>query len=281
MHTYLPSSIIFQLGSLSIHWYGLLVTAGFLAGLFVLVRLFRFYGRPPAEAYDLFFYVIIFGLLGARIYYVFYDWAYYSGHLIDVFKVWQGGLAIHGAIIAALLTIYFYSRRRGWTVLVITDIVAACVPLALAIGRWGNYFNQELFGRPTNLPWGIPISLANRPAEYITSQYFHPTFLYESLMDLALAAVLLCWHCRCLKQAAKSQLEVRPGEITLGFLFGYSLIRFVTEFWRVDYSPLVFGLRWAQVLSGVVMVGVIGFWLKIKTQNSKLESQNHSSKLKT
>jgi phosphatidylglycerol:prolipoprotein diacylglycerol transferase len=277
MFTTSPSSILLHLGPVTVHWYGVLVVAGFLAGLGVLLYLFKNYGFKKEEAYDLFFYVIIFGLLGARLYYVAYAWSYYSENWLDIPKIWQGGLAIHGAIIGAFLTIYFYSQRKKWPVWLITDMVATILPLSLAIGRWGNYFNQELFGKPTNLPWGIPIDLANRPEGYTDFVYFHPTFLYESLLDLVLFLVLFRWQKKRFKIENPSpqstvrspQSQIQQGGITLLFLFGYSAIRFSMEFLRTDYSPEIWGLRWAQVLSVVVMGGVAIAFLVLKIRKGQ------------
>ncbi|MBI5621964.1 prolipoprotein diacylglyceryl transferase [Candidatus Falkowbacteria bacterium] len=266
-----PNKILLDLGVISIHWYGLLVVAGFFLGLLVLVQLFKKYKLPVDEAYDLFFYTILFGLLGARIYYVAYAWSYYATHPTDIVKIWQGGLAIHGAIIAAVLTVYFYSQRKGWNPWKITDLVATGVPIAMALGRWGNYFNQELFGTPTDLPWGIPIDLANRPEQYVNFSRFHPTFLYESLLDLCLFALLLLMHRRRLQSKQGEGRGYGAGNVTLVFLFGYSFIRFLMEFFRTDYSPVWLDLRWAQLLSLVIMmvIVVVTLWKFIKQKTAE------------
>ncbi|MFA5076266.1 MAG: prolipoprotein diacylglyceryl transferase [Patescibacteria group bacterium] len=267
-HSYYPSPTLLSLGPVNIHWYGLLVVLGFLAGLAVVVYLFKKYSLPVNQAYDLFFYLIIFGLIGARIYYVLYSWEYYSQHLSEVIKVWRGGLAIHGAIIAALVTLYFYCRQKKYSFGLLTDIIATAVPLSLAIGRWGNYFNQELFGRPTNLPWGIGISWFNRPAAYQNFEYFHPTFLYESLLDLIVFGVLMLLHRRRLGRT-EDKRWVSRGNITLSFLLLYSVVRFNMEFLRLDSSPVVFGVRWAQLVSAIIFVGILVFWLVQFFRNKK------------
>jgi len=260
MFTYIPNRVLLEIGPLTVHWYGLLVVTGFLVGFSVFYYLFKKYQLKTDGAYNLFFYTIIFGLIGARVYYIFYAWSYYSQHPLDILKVWQGGLAIHGAIIAAVVVIYFYSKKKGWSVWLITDLAATALPLSLAIGRWGNYFNQELFGRPTDLPWGIPVAVVSRPAEFINFTHFHPTFLYEFILDLILFGILMFIHFRKFRN---QKLEIRnwkSGNITLLFLFGYSLIRFLMEFLRVDYSPVFWGMRWAQLVSLIIMVAVIIFW---------------------
>jgi phosphatidylglycerol:prolipoprotein diacylglycerol transferase len=253
MFTTPPPAILFNLGPLAVHYYGLLVVAGFVLGLVVVVSLFKKNNWQVDEAYNLFFYCIVFGLVGARLYYVAYAWDYYSAQPVDIVKIWQGGLAIHGAIIAAVVTIYFYAKKRKLNLWQLTDIVATAVPLSMALGRWGNYFNQELFGTPTSLPWGIPIELAHRPEQYLNFSFFHPTFLYESLLDLGLFVILWQVQARQIKLGEKAKF----GTTTLLFLFGYSLIRFLLEFWRTDFSPEFLGVRWAQGLSAVIMAAVL------------------------
>jgi phosphatidylglycerol:prolipoprotein diacylglycerol transferase len=272
LHTFLPQPILVQIGPLAIHWYGLLVASGILAGFLAVYYLAKQYGLAKEHLYNLSFYLIIFGLIGDRLYYVIYAWPYYAKHLLDIFKVWQGGLAIHGAMIAGLLVIYFYSQKHKLKFTFLTDLLVIALPLAMAIGRWGNYFNQELFGLPTNLPWGIPINEINRPAQFITVPYFQPTFLYESLLNLAIFAILLGWHqIRLAKN--KNNLDKIPGlgNITLIYFILYSLSRLSTEFLRLDYSPYFLGLRWAQFVSVLIIISCLCllmakfYYKKIKT----------------
>jgi len=262
-----PNSVLLSLGPLTVRWYGLLVVAGFLAGLFVCRYLFKKYKLPEMVVYDLFFYVIIFGLVGARFYYVLYAWDYYSQYPLDIFKIWQGGLAIHGAIIAALVVIYFFAKKRKFNFWQISDIVATCLPLSLAIGRFGNYFNQELFGKPTNLPWGIPIDPDYRPVGYENFTHFHPTFIYEAILDIVLFGILFWLSLRRVKQSEirNQKSEIGEGHVTLLFLVSYSVIRFMMEFLRLDYSPVILGIRWEQIFAVVIIIisGVV-WWIKRK-----------------
>src|SRR3990167_4879685 len=161
---------------------------------------------------ELAFGLVVSGLVGARLYHVLNEWSYYWAHPLRIFAVWNGGLAIHGALIAGLIFLWFYTKRQSTSYLPsdamhqalqagklpatsylfwLLDLLAPAVLLGQAIGRWGNYFNQELFGYPTSLPWSIPISLENRPLAFQTANYFHPTFLYESLWDLMGFVLLL------------------------------------------------------------------------------------------
>ncbi len=250
MITYLPDAIALSLGPLAIHWYGIFLVSGVIAALLVIRQRWPGTGRTKDQLFDLVFVLLLGGLLGARLYYVIYAWSYYVAHLDEIIQIWRGGLAIHGAWIGGLVAGWLYSRRHHWQFWPLVDRLVIGLPLGQAIGRWGNYFNQELFGRPTTAPWGIPIDLENRPVGLEQFNYFHPTFLYESVLALVLFGLLLL-----------SSRSTRPvGEQTAIYVFGYSLIRFLMEFWRIDYSPEVFGVRWAQIFSAAMMVGVVGWW---------------------
>jgi len=253
LHTFNPQPILFRLGSLGIHWYGFLIAMGALLAFLVFYYLAQKYGLKKDDIYNLVFYVVIFGLIGDRLYYVFYAWGYYSKNLLDIFKIWEGGLAIHGAMIAGLVVIIIYARRHKLSPWLILDILVVSLALAMAIGRWGNYFNQELFGWPTNLPWGIPILPEHRMAELMNFKYFHPTFLYESLWDLMIFVSLFSWHkLRLAKQKIPGQIR-GLGNISLVYFILYSVGRFLNEFLRIDYSPYFLGLRWAQIMSLVII----------------------------
>ncbi len=262
LHTFYPNPILWQLAWLKIHWYGFLIALGALLGFLVFLYLAKRYGLKKDDVYDLTFYVVIFGLIGDRLYYVIYAWPYYSKNLLDVFKVWEGGLAIHGAMIAGLAVIYFFGRRHKINPWLLLDLGVVALALAMAFGRWGNYFNMELFGRPTDLAWGIPILPANRPVGFEYSQYFHPTFLYESLWNLIIFFSLFGWH---LIRLAKNKIpeQIRGiGNIALVYFILYSLGRVGSEFLRLDYSPYFLGLRWAQFTSLVIIficLGLIGY----------------------
>ena len=267
LHTYHPKSIIFSLGPISIHWYGFLMVLGIIGGFFIIWQLAKFYGIRKEQLFDIAFYGLIFGLIGARIYYVAYLWDYYSKNLLDILKIWQGGLAIHGIIIGGFAAIWFYARKNKLNFWLLADLVAIGLSFGQIIGRWGNYFNQELFGRPTNLPWGIPIDPFNRPADFVRNEYFHPTFLYESLWNLVVFLIILGWQLvRARKQPAplrgarpgKTENRKQYGNIFLGYLIFYSLGRFFIEFLRVDPMPALWGMRWAQIMSlGIILASGI------------------------
>jgi phosphatidylglycerol---prolipoprotein diacylglyceryl transferase len=276
MHTFNPQPILIKIGFLEIHWYGFLIALGACLAFAVVYYLSRQYALKNDDIYNLVFYAVIFGLLGDRLYYVFYAWEFYSKNLLDIFKIWEGGLAIHGAMIAGLAVVYIYAKKHKLSPWLILDIFVVGLALAMAIGRWGNYFNQELFGLPTNLPWGIPILSQNRPAQFLAYQYFHPTFLYESLWNLFIFAALFTWHkIRLAKYKIPEQVR-GSGDIALAYFMLYSLGRFGNEFLRTDYSPLVLNIRWAQLVSAIIFLIALGIlvykiYLRLRIKHPKFD----------
>jgi phosphatidylglycerol:prolipoprotein diacylglycerol transferase len=254
LHTFQPQPILLEIGWLKIYWYGFLIAIGIVLAFLVILYLAKKYKLDKDHVYNLAFYLIVFGLIGDRLYYVIYAWDYYSQNLLDIFKIWQGGLAIHGAMIAGLLVLYIYGKKNDLKFGFLADLFVIGLPLAMFFGRFGNYFNMELFGLPTDLPWGIPIIEAKRPAQYLTSTYFHPTFLYESLWNLIIFIVLFAWHKLRLNKYKNPDKIQGLGNIALIYFILYSLGRFLNEFLRLDYSPYFLGLRWAQFISLIIII---------------------------
>lgn len=261
LHTYNPQPIVANLGPLTIHWYGLFLALAALAGYLVFRRSGRAYRINLPDLENLFFWTVLFGFIGARLYHVLNEWDFYAAHPQDIVRIWNGGLAIHGALIAGGVVFMLYSRKRKLSFWLLADIVAPALVLGQAIGRWGNYFNQELFGRPTNLPWGIPIETINRPLDYIGSTYFHPTFLYESLGSLLLFLLLLFLHRKRLQNQKNADFKKTAGIIFLTYLIADSLIRFGTELLRVDRVPQVFDVRLPLLVSIAIALGAAIVWL--------------------
>lgn len=275
LHNFDPQPLLFSFGFLKVYWYGVFIVLGMSVGLLVVLFLTKRYKIDRDYILDLCFYLLIFGFLGARIYDVFLEWSYYSNHLVDIFKVWQGGLAIHGGILAGILVIYFFVRRRpvlGLSTrdgfLFISSLLVVGLAIGQTIGRWGNYFNQELFGRPSNSPWSIFINPANRPMEYMNNSWFHPTFLYESLGCFIIFIVLFCLHWYFFKK--KSYNTPRYLLIVSLYLILYSILRFFLEFVRIDFAPIVLGWRWPQIMSLLLILVTIGFnfWFYKKVKNN-------------
>lgn len=251
LHNFNPGPILFSFGPVSLHWYGLFMAVGIISALLVAIRLADQSGISKGTIYDLSFWLIVWGLVGARIYDVLLELPYYIERPSAIIKIWQGGLAIHGAIIAGLLVLIFYAKRRKLDFWILASFFMPGLALAQAIGRWGNYFNQELFGRPTDLPWGIPIDIANRPINYLDNIYFHPTFLYESIGNLIIFVLLLFLYFHLKKL---NKLNSSAKLIVLSYLLLYSLLRFFLEFIRIDYAPVFFGLRMPQIASLLIFI---------------------------
>lgn len=251
LHTFHPSRTLATFGGFTIYWYGLAYVAAILAGILLTRWLARKKNLDAGWLIDLTTLLFIAGIIGARLWYVLaIEPSYFLAHPWDTIKIWHGGLAIHGGIAGALSALWWWIRRHHLSFLDLADLLTPALALGQAIGRWGNYFNQELFGRPTMLPWGIPIDLENRIAPFTDAQYFHPTFLYESIGDLLIAAILIV----ALRRFGA------PGRTTFLYLFLYSTLRFTLEFIRIDPVSTFGGLRLPQWVSiGVIAIAFMGF----------------------
>ena len=233
-----PSSpIIFEAGPFALRYYGLCIALGIAAGTWLTSRELARKGYDPALALDALFFTVPLGFIGARAYHVATDYDLYTGDPFPgVFAVWNGGLGIYGAVIGGFIGVLIFARVRGISPLVFADAAAPGLILAQAIGRWGNYFNQELFGRPSKLPWAIEIAPDNRPADFADATAFHPTFLYESIWNLLVCLALL-WIARRFADRLKN------GDILLLYVSLYSVGRFFVEALRVDPAFLIGNFR--------------------------------------
>jgi len=250
LHAFHPSPILASIGPINIYWYGFFIMLAVLAALTVAIYLAKLHSIKKEAIIDLAFWLIVGGLIGARIYDVFLELPYFLANPLNIFKIWQGGLAIHGAIIGGLIALWLYAKKYQHNFWQLAAIIATSLPLAQAIGRWGNYFNQELFGYPTNLAWGIPIDLAHRPWQYLNYEYFHPTFLYESLGNLIIFIILFTLH---IKKVTTRLPDGQGYELRVtSYLLLYSLLRFATEFIRLDATPAFLGPRLPQLVSLII-----------------------------
>ena len=246
-----PGSGTLRIGPLPLHMYGLMLAIGVLVAYAVTERRWKRWGHDPQEIGDIAVPVVIGGVIGARVYHLFtgYDWD--AGGFTGIFQVWKGGLSIWGAVLGGGIALAIMARRRHLDVVRLMDAVAPGVVLAQAIGRWGNYFNQELFGRPTSLPWGLEIDLAHRPAGYVQYDTFQPTFLYESLWCLLVFGVLV---------GAERRFGLRRGQTVSLYVALYTFGRIWTEMLRVDDATRLFGVRFNLMLTIVLCVGgVVAF----------------------
>lgn len=253
-----PGPILKQLGPITIRWYGLLIATAVLVGVILSQNLAKHRHVDPELLGDLSIWLVIGAIPLARLYYVTFQWEEYANHPELIFAVWQGGIAIHGAIIGGVIATLIFARLKRVSFWQLVDLVAPSLILGQALGRWGNFFNSEAFGRPTDLPWKLFIPQNRRPSEYIDYSYFHPTFLYESLWDVMVFGLLLVLFFRGLK--GKPQLKV--GTIALVYMVTYSIGRFWIEGLRTD-SLMLGSLRIAQVVSLVeIVLGLFGLvWL--------------------
>ena len=246
-----PGPIAFQVGPLTFRWYGILMASAMAIGLWLAHREARRRGLDPENLLKASELALLGGLVGARLYYVAFNLDYYAAVPGKIFAVWEGGLAIHGGVLGGIIVGGGYAWLRHLPLTTYLDIAAPSLAVGQAIGRWGNYFNEEAFGTPTSLPWKLFISPDHRPIEYAQVEFFHPTFLYESLWDLGVFALLM-WVFR-------RRFERAPGALFLTYLGLYSVGRFFTEGLRTD--ALMLGpLRIAQVVStlgvAAALVGV-------------------------
>jgi phosphatidylglycerol:prolipoprotein diacylglycerol transferase len=251
-----PGAIAFQIGPLAVRWYGLLIATGVLLGTTLAHRDAMRRGLDPDVLINGIVITVLAALVGARTYYVLFNWDYYSAHPSRIVAIWEGGLAIHGGLIAGAFTLILFCRYAHFSLPVATDIMVPGLILGQAIGRWGNFFNSEAFGYPTDLPWKLSIDPAHRPPQFAGYDFFHPTFLYESLWDLLVFCIL--WF------VLRKRLESRPGALFLCYLGLYSIGRFFVEGLRTD-SLMLGSLRAAQVLSVILVVlSAAGFWLMLR-----------------
>jgi len=241
----------FDIGPLFIRFYGLIIMSGAVAGAFLAVREARRRGYDSEIVWDLFVYLLIGGIVGARIWHILtpspstgITTGWYLTHPLDALAVWKGGLGIPGAVIGGLIALYFYSRRTGIDFVEWTDIISPSLALGQAVGRWGNFFNQELYGAPTNLPWKIFIAPEHRLANYLNVEFYHPLFLYESIWNFT-NMFLLLWISRRYADSLKG------GDIFLTYLIVYPIGRFFLDFLRLDAS-MVGGININQSIMGVV-----------------------------
>ncbi len=224
-----PGDVAFQLGNADIHWYGIIMSVSMLCALFMILFLRKKYFKDISVDFicDLSFYVIIFGIIFARLYYVILDFDYFSKNIFVIPAVWNGGISIQGAIIGATLIGWYYCKYENVKFLRVADLFSFGAVIGQIIGRWGNFFNSEAFGLPTNMPWKLFIPYPLRPLEFKQFEYFHPTFLYESLLNIVVLSVLLY----LLKKFGKNR---KDGVIFCSYIILYSVVRIIIETFRTD-----------------------------------------------
>lgn len=247
----------FELGPLSFRFYGLLIALAVILGVFLSQKLAKYRQVDPGLLGDLVVWLVLGAIPAARLYYVLFQWDYYQTHPDQILKIWEGGLAIHGAILGGALAALIFCRLQRVSFWQMADLVAPSLILGQAIGRWGNFFNSEAYGAPTDLPWKLYIPPEHRyslPPELRQFEYFHPTFLYESLWDLLVFFLLMGLFFK--------YPQAKRGTLFLVYAIGYSAGRFWIEGLRTD-SLMLGPVRVAQLVSLVsIGFGLLGLlWL--------------------
>jgi prolipoprotein diacylglyceryl transferase len=246
-----PPTAVWQLGPVPVRAYALCILAGILVAIWIGNRRWIARGGSPGVVGDVAMWAVPFGIVGARLYHVATDWESYFGpgaNPVDALRIWEGGLGVWGAIALGVLGGWIGARRRGVPLPPLADALAPGIVLAQAIGRFGNWFNQELFGRPTDLPWGLQIDPQFRPEQYADVETFHPTFLYEALWCVVVA-VILVW--------ADRRFRMGHGRVFALYVALYTLGRSYIETLRIDPAREVLGLRLNVWTSVVLFVGAV------------------------
>ncbi|TKC13856.1 prolipoprotein diacylglyceryl transferase [Robertmurraya kyonggiensis] len=241
--------IAFSLGPIDVHWYGIIIGVGLALALFLAIREGERRGLEKDTFADLMLWAIPIAIISARIYYVLFEWGYYSQNPGDIIKIWNGGIAIHGALIGSVVTAYVFAKKKGISFWKLTDIAAPSIILGQAIGRWGNFMNQEAHGGEVSRAFlenlFLPDFIVNQM--YINGTYYHPTFLYESVWNL-LGFILLI---------SLRRVNLRRGEMFLSYVIWYSIGRFFIEGMRTDSLMLTEHLRIAQTISIALVIGAV------------------------
>jgi prolipoprotein diacylglyceryl transferase len=243
-----PPSSEFYIGPLRVTFYGILVTLGVVVAWILTKRRWLARGGSEADVEKILFRVVLFGFIGARLAYVSTNLSRFEEEWWRVFAIWEGGIALFVGLTGGAIAIFWTCRKLGVSPSMFLDCLAPALPLAQAIGRWGNYFNQELFGTPSTLPWAVEIEPQHRPEEYMQYETFHPTFLYESLWNFALAFTIL-W--------LDKRYPSLKGRLIGVYFLGYGLMRFLLELIRTDTTFRFGGLSrngWVSIL--VILIGV-------------------------
>ena len=253
-----PVADSFSLFGFNIKFYSVAIFLGLISAFFACVFIIRKYFKDKISLdffYDLFPIVVISGIFGARLYYVLLSLPYFLKNPAEIFAIWQGGISIQGGIFFGVLAGFLFAKIKKVDFLCLTDALIPALPLAQAIGRWGNYFNQEAFGAPTTLPYALYVEPKFRPLEFINNEYFHPTFLYESVLDFIIFIILFA--------LVKKHKENAKGRIFFLYFILYSIVRFFVEYFRIDSILNIFGVPIAQIVSVIMfLVGIIGiFWI--------------------
>lgn len=246
-----PSQILFTVFGVNIYYYGVIMALAISIGTLVSDWCgTKYFGLKKETIIDLAPYLIIFGILGARLYYCVLNYDFYLRFPTEIIAIRHGGISIHGAILGGAFGLWLFSIRHKLNFLKLCDVSVIGLSIAQAIGRWGNFFNSEAFGGPTNLPWKLYIAPQYRPIPYQDCNFFHPAFLYESVLDIVVFGILL--------GAAKSRKIKKDGNLALIYLILYSVVRIFVEMFRLDSVRYIQGIPVAILVSaGIIIISLV------------------------
>jgi prolipoprotein diacylglyceryl transferase len=242
-----PPFSVFEIGPLSIYVYGILIGIGVVAAVTITVNRYERFGGDPKLAERASLWAIFLGFAGARAAYVSTHLDRFQDEWWKVIAIWEGGIALFGGLTAGAITAFVYLRRHGGDFAAYADAAAVGIPVAQAIGRWGNYFNQELFGTPTTLSWALEVETPFRPARYAEFETFHPTFLYESTWNLLIVVPLVLW--------VERRGWLPRGGLFFVYLAAYGFMRFMLELIRTDTTFRLLGLSRNGWVAAFVTIG--------------------------
>ena len=244
------SQIICTIFGIHIYFYGVILALAIVVGSFVADYIgVKFFELKKDSIIDLTPYLVVFGIIGARLYYCLLNYDFYLRFPTEILAIRHGGISIHGAIIGGIIGLTIFAKRHKISILKLADTSAIGLVLAQSIGRWGNFFNSEAFGTPTNLPWKLYIALQYRPIPFTENEFFHPTFLYESILNLCIFFLLY--------YVAKNNCYKKDGNIALYYLILYSLARIFVEHFRVDSVCYIHSIPIAMIVSvGIIILSL-------------------------
>ena len=289
-YNFYPNRVLFDFGVFKIYWYGLFIFIGLIASFTVYYFLSKKQNIEKKHIFDSFFWMILFGFIGARLFYVLYYFLYYLKNPLKIFAFWDGGIAILGGFIFGLIALFVYCKKNKQNIFKILNILSISVIVGQIIGRIGNYFNQELFGLPTNFFLKIPISLENRPIGFEKYNFFMPLFLYEMFFNLIILFILFLYYKKSLKnnlgqgimikdvnvKTFRANMEgltfIEKGGIFFIYINLYCLLRFILEFFRLGENKF-YGVSYNQIMVAFILLVFNSVWFfKIrKKDKTKIE----------
>ncbi len=257
-----PDNGVIDIGPIPLHAYGLLLAIGVLVAAWIAERRWMARGFDRKTFNEMAIWIVVGGVVGARVYHVISDYQLFTHDWLRAFEIWRGGLSIWGVLAGGAIAVVVMTRIKHVETLPLMDCIAPGLLAAQAIGRWGNYFNQELFGGPTKLPWALEISPAKRPPGYLNVETFHPTFLYESLYCLFLLGVVL-W--------VERRFRLRKGQMLALYLATYTFGRFFFENMRIDPANEILGVRINAYVSAIVCVFAVVWFVWLGRRGSEYQ----------